>query len=123
MTHMTNTTHLTTLCLFMEDFKNITDPLGNKIQLTNNLCTSNGDAFDIRQIYDDVVSVIVKPDFIISVHDDKKRQYYFRLLRPGDSLLIGAIKMQHHWYAFECTKNPDVGYIKSLYLKGVQVYS
>jgi hypothetical protein len=33
------------------------------------------------------------------------------------------VKLQHHWYAFECTQNPDINYVKSLYLKGVQVYS
>jgi hypothetical protein len=107
----------------MEDFRNISDPLGNKIQLTNNLCANNGDPFDIAGIYDDVVKVITQPDFIISIRRNKKKQYYFRLVRAGESLLIGAVKMQHHWYAFECTRNPDVDYIKSLYLEGVQIYS
>jgi hypothetical protein len=107
----------------MEDFRNIIDPLGNKIQLTNNLCSNNGNPFNIVSMYDDVVKTIEQPDFIINIRDTKKRQYYFRLVRAGESLLIGTVKLQHHWYAFECTQNPDINYVKPLYLKGVQVYS
>lgn len=93
----------------------VTDPLGNEILLSQELCaTTTGE-----QLYDTADKVIEQPAYIIRIKIEEGQElYYFRSVGWQTTWMIMARCSTKNWEAMLCLTNPGTTYINQLLVKG-----
>jgi hypothetical protein len=99
----------------------VTDPLGNKIRLS--------EAFKISQVKysaedeQELLSVLTRPAMIIEIAGEQEtRRYYFRSLSWTLNLLLTTVEDHTAWDIVEIVENPDTDYLASLLKKGNTIF-
>lgn len=100
----------------------VTDPLGNRVRISEDLCDLDGQPIS-SEIYDDVNTAVEKPAFIIETsHDSTTELHYFRSIGWGHTLLLTARRLDHHWQAASCVTNPTTESLSKLLTKGKKIF-
>lgn len=99
----------------------ITDPLGNKVNFPESLCTPE----QLKQegeVYDDITTVITKPAILIELSGSSPVElYYYRSIGWNHTLLIGVRRSGSGWEAFQCERNPQFALLSNLLKNGKQL--
>ena len=102
--------------------KILTDPLGNRVQLSRDLCDLDGKHVS-PDIYDDVSDVIEKPAFIIEMQlGPVIEHHYFRSIGWHHTLLLTARKTNDEWKVSQCTNNPATEKLSHLLKNGKKIF-
>lgn len=99
----------------------ITDPLGNRVKLPDNLCATERLKQE-GEVYDDLTTVITKPAILIELSgSDPLQLYYYRSIGWNHTLLISVRRAGTEWEAFECRRNPEFAVLSDLLRNGKQL--
>ena len=104
-----------------EEVGYINDPLGRKINLAKNLFNLDNEEIDKLDIYDDLLSVIKKPAFLIETTDIPSEFLYYRSIGWNISVLIKVRFAGYYWEAYKCVLNPSDGDIVEILKNGKQI--
>lgn len=99
----------------------LADPLGNEIHFNDTICGSNGASMKTEEILDSATEVIAKPTLMFRLPNSYVSQYYFRAVGWDTTILIGVAKIDGHFEAVQCIKNPSHQLIHDLMNKGEQI--
>ena len=94
----------------------VTDPLGNKIFLLNELHTEAQP--EMEEVLHDVGEVIRKPAFLVSMENGGDKLYYFRSVDWHHTVLLEVHFSHNRWEAFSATLNPPNEVLSDILKKG-----
>lgn len=97
------------------------DPFGNSINVPDKLCDKKDIAFDIKDIFDDVQDVIIKPAIVLASLEKPLTNFYYRSIGWNYVLLIGTHKINEDWVAYQCIINPDTKFLSALFKQCRQI--
>jgi len=102
----------------MEDVA-VIDPLGKTIYLLADIFTKQKSG---NYVLNDVSEVITKPAILVEVEENNQtRFYYFRSVGGNKTFLIIVRRINDHWQAYHCIKNPAGEMLSMVLKKGKQI--